>query len=96
MNATHGISAQRILLLDYFPTTTLVLTNTERLSNHNVPMHYSIQSTACKSTITITNTAEVTQEWLHCVAAVDNLGLMCLTVQSLWAAITMRHCTNVP
>jgi len=46
-----------------------------------------------KSTKIITNTAEVIQEWLHRIAAVDNRGLMCLPVQSLCAAVTSR---NVP
>jgi len=42
MNATQSIQAQ-MELLDYFPTTTLVLTNTEGLLKHNVPVQYIIQ-----------------------------------------------------
>jgi hypothetical protein len=41
MNATQSTQAQTELL-DYFPTTTLVLTNTERLLNQSVPIHYII------------------------------------------------------
>jgi hypothetical protein len=43
MNAIQSKQAQ-MELLDYLPTTTLVITNTEGLLNHNVPIQYIIQT----------------------------------------------------
>jgi len=43
MNAIQSIQAQ-MEPLHYFPTTTLVPTNTEGLLNHNVPIQYIIQN----------------------------------------------------